>query len=200
MNKVIQNATKSISNLPSILSRTLNIGKIDTNFKDLLHNRVLLYAFVIIVLLDLFYLAQMRDNTSIATLILVAFITTFFSKNMIVVLCIALVVTHVLKFGVRQVSEGFAEGADGEDEEERKEGLEDEEEPKEGLETEMKPKAKGVKGAKDDKNVPEEEKKKDFEEFQQVQDKILGGMKELDPLISKAEGFIEKYSHLMQNK
>jgi len=180
MNKVIQNATKSISNLPSILSRTLNIGKIDTNFKDLLHNRVLLYAFVIIVLLDLFYLAQMRDNTSIATLILVAFITTFFSKNMIVVLCIALVVTHVLKFGVRQVSEGFAEGADEEekegleDEEERKEGLEDEEERKEGLETEMKPKAKGAKDEKGDKNVPEEEKKKDFEEFQQVQDKILG--------------------------
>jgi hypothetical protein len=121
---------------------------------------------------------------------------------MIVVLCIALVVTHVLKFGVRQVSEGFAEGADGEEEE--KEGLEDEEEKekeKEGLETEMQPKpkgAKGAKGAKGDKNVPEEEKKKDFEEFQQVQDKILGGMKELDPLISKAEGFIEKYSHLMK--
>ena len=193
MNKVIQNITKSISNLPSTVSKTLNVGKIDTNFKDLLHNRIVLYAFVIIALLDLFYFAQIRDNMSIATFILVAFITTFFSKNMIVVLCIALVVTHVLKFGVKQVSEGFTEGAD--EEEEPKEGLEgeEEEEKKEGLSNEVKPKPE----KKEDK-IPEEEKKKDFDEFQKVQDKILGGMKELDPLISKAEGFIEKYSHLMQ--
>jgi flagellar biosynthesis/type III secretory pathway M-ring protein FliF/YscJ len=156
---------------------------------------------VIVALFDLFYFAQMRDNTSIAVFILLAFITTFFSKNMIVVLCIALVVTHILKFGVRQVSEGFAEGAEGE-EEDRKEGLEDEEEEKrEGLETEMKPnpkEKKEKKEKKDDKQISEEEKKEDFTEFQQIQDKILGGMKELDPLITKAEGFIEKYSHLIQ--
>jgi hypothetical protein len=197
MNKTLQTITKSISNLPSTVSKTLNVGKIDTIFKDLLHNRIVLYFVVIVVLFDLFYFAQMRDNTSIAVFILLAFITTFFSKNMIVVLCIALVVTHVLKFGVRQVSEGFAEGAD---EEEPKEGLEGEEEEKEGLETEMKPKPekKEKKEKKDAKEISEEEKKEDFTEFQQVQDKILGGMKELDPLITKAEGFIEKYSHLIQ--
>jgi hypothetical protein len=198
MNKVIQNITKSISNLPSTVSKTLNVGKIDTNFKDLLHNRIVLYAFVIIALFDLFYFAQIRDNMSIAIFILLAFITTFFSKNMIVVLCIALVVTHVLKFGVKQVSEGFEEGADGEEDElERKEGLEDEEEkPTEGLANENKDKKE--KKEKKEEKIAEEEKKKDFEEFQQVQDKILGGMKDLDPLITKAEGFIEKYSHLMQ--
>jgi hypothetical protein len=198
MNKTLQTITKSISNLPSTVSKTLNVGKIDTNFKDLLHNRIVLYFIVIVALFDLFYFAQMRDNMSIAIFILLAFITTFFSKNMIVVLCIALVVTHVLKFGVKQVSEGFEEGVDDE-EEDRKEGLEDEEEDrKEGLETEMKPNPKEKKEKKEEKIAEEEEKKKDFEEFQQVQDKILGGMKELDPLITKAEGFIEKYSHLMQ--
>lgn len=195
MNKVIQNITKSISNLPSTVSKTLNVGKIDMNFKDLLHNRILLYVLVIVALFDLFYFAQMRDNTSIAVFILLAFITTFFSKNMIIVICIALVVTHLLKFGVRQVSEGFAEGAEGDEEEDRKEGLEDEEE-REGLETEMKPNPKEKKDKKE--KISEEEQKEDFTEFQQIQDKILGGMKELDPLITKAEGFIEKYSHLIQ--
>ena len=193
MNKVIQNITKSISNLPSTVSKTLNVGKIDMNFKDLLHNRIVLYVVVIVALFDLFYFAQMRDNTSIAVFILLAFITTFFSKNMIVVLCIALVVTHLLKFGVRQVSEGFAEGVEEEEEEkDRKEGLEDEEEkPTEGL---TPPKEKKEKK----EQISEEEQKEDFTEFQQIQDKILGGMKELDPLITKAEGFIEKYSHLIQ--
>ena len=195
MNKVIQNITKSISNLPSTVSKTLNVGKIDMNFKDLLHNRIVLYVLVIVALFDLFYFAQIRDNTSIAVFILLAFITTFFSKNMIIVICIALVVTHLLKFGVRQVSEGFAEG--DEEEEKTKEGLEDDEEEREGLETEMKPKEKKEKKEKKEQ-ISEEVKKNDFEEFQQIQDKILGGMKELDPLITKAEGFIEKYSHLIQ--
>jgi len=194
MNKVIQNLTKSINDLP----KKMNTGKIETNFKDLLHNRVILYAFVIIALLDLFYFAQIRDNMSIAAFVLVAFITTFFSKNMIVVLCIALVVTHILKFGVRQVSEGFDEDedkegfAEGVDEEEEKEGFDDDEEDKrEGLANEEDEEKEGLENE-------EAVDKKDLEDFQVLQDKILGGMKELDPLISKAEGFIEKYSHLMK--
>ena len=181
MNKVIQNITKSISNLP----KSINTSSINTNFKDLLHSRVLLYAFLAISLIDLFYFTQIRDNMSIAIFVLVGFMTTFFSKNMIVVLCIALVVTHILKFGIRTViSEGFEE----EEEDEVKENMEteEEEEDKENMEN------------KEDEIVNDAEKKKDFEEFQAIQDKILGGMKELDPLITKAEGFIEKYSHLIK--
>jgi hypothetical protein len=188
MNKVIQNITKSINDLP----KKMNTGKIDTNFKDLLHNRVILYAFVFITLLDLFYFAQIRDNMSIAVFVLVAFITTFFSKNMIVVLCIALVVTHILKFGVRTVSEGFAEGVDDDEDDEKKEGLEneDDEKEREGLENKEEEEVEGLEN--------EEVDKKDLEEFQLIQEKILGGMKEIDPLLTKAEGFIQKYSHLMQ--
>jgi len=178
MNKVIQNITKSISNLP----KTINTSSINTNFKDLLHSRVLLYAFLAISLIDLFYFTQIRDNISIAIFVLVGFMTTFFSKNMIVVLCIALVVTHILKFGIRTViSEGFEE-----EEDKDKENMETEEEDKENMEN------------KEDEIQDTDEKKKDFEEFQAIQDKILGGMKELDPLITKAEGFIEKYSHLIK--
>jgi len=189
MSKVIQNITKNISSLPKMM----NTGKINTNFKDLLHNRVLLYGFVIISLFDLFYFAQIKDNMSIAVFILIGFITTFFSKNMIVVLCIALVVTHLLKFGVKSVSEGFEDEnkeEEADEEEVVKEGLEEEEEQEDETQ-------EGLANEKKDK-IPEGEKKKDFAEFQQIQDKILGGMKELDPLITKAEGFIEKYSHLMK--
>ena len=119
MNKVIQNITKTISNLP----KTINTSSINTNFKDLLHNRVLLYVFLAMSLIDLFYFAQIRDNMSIAIFVLVGFITTFFSKNMIVVLCISLVVTHLLKFGVKSViNEGFEE-EDEEDADDNKEKM-----------------------------------------------------------------------------
>ena len=35
--------------------------------------------------------------------------------------------------------------------------------------------------------------KGDFNEFQSIQKEILAGMKEIDPLLSKAEMFIEKF-------
>jgi hypothetical protein len=116
---------------------------------------------------------------------------------MIVVLCIALVVTHILKFGVRTVSEGFDD-----DEDKEREGLENkEDEELEGFDEDDEEKREGLEN-KDDEEVEglenEDVDKKELEEFQIIQDKILGGMKELDPLISKAEGFIEKYSHLMK--
>ena len=35
----------------------------------------------------------------------------------------------------------------------------------------------------------------DFKDFQKIQDSILSGMKEIDPLLTKAETFIEKFEH-----
>ena len=125
---------------------------------------------------------------------------------MLIILIIALVVTHVLKFGVRSVSEGLenkegAEGKEDDDEDEdTKEGLdedEDEDEKKEGMKEgkdkgTTPPKAKGeVKSA--DENVLEGDKKKDYLEFQELQKEIMANMQKLEPMITKAESFVEKY-------
>ena len=73
--------------------------KLKYNFNPVLQNRIVLYFFFIVALFDMVYFLNIRDFYSFATLFLVGFLTTFFSKNMIVVLFTALLVTHVLKYG-----------------------------------------------------------------------------------------------------
>jgi len=66
---------------------------------NLLTNVYVLYFVSVIALLDLFYLIMSSEFTFVAIFILIGFLTTFFSKNMIVVLCIAAAVTNVVKYG-----------------------------------------------------------------------------------------------------
>lgn len=162
------NKVKSL--LPSISKSTSN---------SILHNRVLLYALLAIALIDVLYLLNTRDFTSVIVFILVAVLTTFFSKNMIIVLFVAICITYMLKY--TKSLEGL-------------EGMEDEEVNEEDLE-------------KDDENFENEQEKKteeeeevsteqmtgEMKEFMDVQDKIIKRMSELEPLMQRAEGFIEKF-------
>lgn len=183
------------------VNSAMKVNKNTFNFKDLLHNRVLLYSFLLISLVHLFYYVNTGDMKSAAIFIIIGFLTSFFSKNMLVILIIALVVTHIMKFGVRSVSEGFAEGKDDDDEEEAKEGLDEDEDEEDKKREGMKegkdkgttpPKAKGSVKPADEKDL-EGDKKKDYLEFQELQKEIMTNMNKLEPLISKAESFVEKY-------
>ena len=145
---------------------------------SILHNRVLLYALLILALLDLFYLANSRDFTSVTIFILIGLLTSFFCKNMIVILFVSICITHILKYP------RSLEGAENMDEEEKdkeeKENMENEEEKDEEKEN-----------MENKKNT--EEMTGEMKEFMEVQNKIIGGMAELEPLMQKAEGFIEKF-------
>ena len=147
------------------------------NSNSILHNRVLLYALLILALLDLFYLANRRDFTSVTIFILVGLLTSFFCKNMIVILFVAICITHILKY---QRSLEGAENMNEEEEKEEKENMENEDEEKEDKEN-----------MENKKNT--EEMTNEMKEFVKIQDKIIGGMAELEPLMQKAEGFIEKF-------
>jgi len=155
---------------------------------SILHNRVLLYALLILGLLDLFYLANKRDFTSVLIFILVAILTSFFCKNMIVILFVAICITHILKYP------RSLEGAENmEEEEEKKENMENEDETEEKKETmenedEAEEKKENMENKKETQEMTNEMK-----EFMEVQNKIIGGMAELEPLMQKAEGFIEKF-------
>jgi hypothetical protein len=147
------------------------------NSNSILHNRVLLYALLILALLDLFYLANSRDFTSVTIFILIGLLTSFFCKNMIVILFVSICITHILKYP--RSLEGAKNMNDEEDEEEKEnmENEEEEDEKKENMENK--------------KNT--EEMTNEMKEFMEVQNKIIGGMAELEPLMQKAEGFIEKF-------
>lgn len=122
----------------------------------IIHNRFVLYFILFIALANLYFLTMSGDLVFTSIFVLVGFLTSFFSKNMVVILAIALAATNLIKFGLDYAKEGMEntdeqlikEHGTGEgegmteklvgqdDEEEHKEGLEDEEEHKEGLEDE----------------------------------------------------------------
>jgi len=132
------------------------------NNNALLHNRGILYFVFLLSLGNLFYLLMERDITTIVVFLIVGFLTSFFSKNMMVILFVAVAVGNILKYGANIRNEGLENMAgeedkeyqlegmeDGEDgEEEEVEGMEDgEEEEEEEEEEEVKPKKKKTKAA-----------------------------------------------------
>jgi transcription initiation factor IIF auxiliary subunit len=164
--------------------------------------------------INLMFFASINDTRSLFTLLIVGFLTSFFSKNMIVILFISLVFTHILKYGTK-INEGINEIENFD----LIEGMENEM-PESG---ESKKKSDSSQDKKNEKSDSTEDKKskqknnepmsqlskseykknndmptvkslqKDFLDFQSIQEKILKGMKEIDPLLSKAENFIEKF-------
>ena len=160
------NKVKSL--LPSISKSTSN---------SILHNRFLLYALLAVALIDVLYLLNTRDFTSVIVFILVAVLTTFFSKNMIIVLFVAICITYMLKH--TKSLEGLEDMEEEEDEEKEDENFENEEGKDKEKEGEI--------------EVSTEQMTGEMKEFMEVQDKIIKRMSELEPLMQRAEGFIEKF-------
>ena len=107
--KIFNNVTKNIQKMGDKI-----VGK-----EGLLHNRILLYSTLILSLLNLVFFIVDKDFTSITFFILIGFLTSFFSKNMMVVLLLSLILTNILKYGSTLNKEGI-------DEDEKIEGMEDE--------------------------------------------------------------------------
>jgi hypothetical protein len=95
---------------------------------DLLHNKVFLYVVFALSLANLLIWIVGGDIVNVIIFLLVGFLTAFFSKNMIVILLFALVVSNVIKFGIHVGKEGFSEGVEeeGEGEGKRAEGVDGE--------------------------------------------------------------------------
>lgn len=89
---------------------------ISLSLKDtgkILHNRFVLYFVLFLALADLLFLAMGREFVSVAIFILSGFVTSFFSKNMMVVMCVAMVITNILKYGSDiRLQEGLKESVD----------------------------------------------------------------------------------------
>ena len=78
--------------------------------KNLIYNKTVLYLILIIALTNLFIIFQQNDIFSIVFFFLIGFLTTFFSKNMIVILCICIFFTNVLKYGRSAAGHSRLEG------------------------------------------------------------------------------------------
>ena len=187
MKKVISNITKQVKKFKPA---------------SLLQNKVLLYIVAAIAIVHILLLANSKDYNSVLIFVIVGFLISFFSKNMIVILLSAIVFTNLIKM-IYPGKEGMKgkkvkEGLEHEDEEE---DLYDEEDKEEKEEEEDEGVTLNIKQTAEEKKEAELQKKKetydklktDFNEFQSIQQEILKNMKEIDPLLTKAETFIAKF-------
>jgi hypothetical protein len=175
--------------LPKILKtfRTLGEQRISNPF---LYNRAVLYFLVFFTLSEIAYLVNQNDTASVMTLVLIGLLTSFFNKNMIIILFTTLVLTNLLRFVQPKqdylLSEGFEDNTEKDTASSDKTSSE-----KKSSTQEKKPSEKEEVSLK---------LKEDFAEFQTVQKKILDSMNDLSPLLDKAESFIQKYEQYKNMK
>ena len=165
------------------------LRKINIKFKPVLYNRYVLYFFLLLSLLEMVIFMNTGDTTSLFVFLLVGILISFFNKNMIVIMCIALVITNILKYGIKEFREGF-EGTEDEEKEKETESITNKNEDKEIDKKMADPKTATKKATATDL-------KEDFGEFTDIQEKINEGMQKMEPLLNKADSFIQKYEHLL---
>lgn len=189
-----------------------NFGKLlkmKYNMNPVLQNQVVLYLFLFMTLTQIVVFVSKNDITGIVLMCLVGFLTSFFSKNMIVILCVALTMTNLLKKGMKQAGyEGFEDKEDKEEEEKEEEPKKKNDKPKKKVEKkdddeeeyEIPNSNELSEKTKDEMKRQFEELKKDYPEFKELQDDLLEGLKKMDPILDKAETFMNKYSKYKMDK
>jgi hypothetical protein len=80
--------------------------------KSLLYNKYVLYVAFIVCLINLLIWMFSGEFVHVAVFLLVGYLTSYFSKNMIVILVLALVVSNVVKSGTNIVLEGMEDKKD----------------------------------------------------------------------------------------
>ena len=167
---------------PSFLRKLL---KFKYNFNPILQNQFVLYFVFLLALVEIVYFLNIWDLRSVVFFLIVGFLASFFSKNMIVILTITLALTNIMKFGVRPAVEGM-ENAEKESEEEK------EEENKENFD-EKESKKESDKESNTNEMPDMKDINADLKQFDNLQKEIISGMKDIGGLLDKAEGFVEKY-------
>jgi hypothetical protein len=151
--------------------------------------------------IDLMYFASSGDMRSFFTLIIIGFLTSFFNKNMIVILFLALVFTHILKYGTN-VSEGLNnmndEDGDKDKDDDYSNTVDNSGNIIDTMTSKLEPDEINKKKNKEDKElepVSKDSLMKDFQNYEDLQSRILKGMKDIEQSLKSAENFIEKFEH-----
>jgi len=83
-----------------------------SNNKSILYNQGVLYFIFILALGHLFYILTTNDFFTLSIFVIIGFLTSFFSKNMVVILSLAMAVSFIFKFGTKNQVEGFDKNLD----------------------------------------------------------------------------------------
>ena len=163
------------------------------NSLGLLTNKWVLYFMLILGVFDVFNFYQNGQMMSLYVFLFVGVLTSFFSKNMIVIIVTAITVAHIFTFGNR-MSEGFEEKEE-EDEEELEDESEEEKQKKPEEKVEV-PSADAIKGAATDlaseiKKTGVDGLSKETFELIKAQETLLDNLGKLSNFV-KVEGMSKK--------
>jgi mannitol-specific phosphotransferase system IIBC component len=156
--------------------------------KKMLYNQVVLYALVLVALLQMVFYVQNQDPSSIIIMVLIGFLAAFFSKNMIVILTIAIVFSAIISMKIPRTEE-----REGFENDEKNKKLSDKQKAKLNKKKE---KEEAVEKEEDTTQEVEEALqllKSEYPEFLQAQNDILEKIKEIDPILERAENFANKF-------
>jgi hypothetical protein len=161
----------------------------------ILHNRFVLYFVLFLALSDLLYLAMGSEFISVAVFVLSGFVTSFFSRNMMVIMCVAMVVTNILKYGTDiRMQEGLKEShADEAKPEEAKDATESKPQAK-------KDEAKPAAEAKKEEAKPETKVKATDAMTPEQVEKFKENLEKLEsyqPLFTSMDKMMEKINELI---
>ena len=158
----------------------------------ILTNKWILYFIFVVGFYDAIQFYQSGNMVAFAIFFVVGFLTSFFSKNMTVIIVMSIAVAHLVAYGNRQF-----EGLENKDEEKEVEE-EEEEEEEEGFEDEESEEAAdSTEDKKVKKGKEEEETAENFEsELVAKQNELIKSMDSLKPLLKslsssdkKVDGF-----------
>lgn len=156
--------------------------------KKILYNQGVLYALVLVALFQIIFYVQNQDPSSIIIMVLIGFLATFFSKNMIVILTIAIVFSAIISMKIPRTEE-----REGFENDEKKKKLSDKEKAK------LKKKEDKEESIEKNEDTTQEVEealqllKEEYPEFLKAQDDILEKIKEIDPILERAENFANKF-------
>jgi hypothetical protein len=139
----------------------------------ILYNKWILYFIFVVGIYDVVHFYQRGNIMAVAIFVIVGFLTSFFSKNMIVVIVSAIAVSHIVAYG-NKMTEGLDE----------KEGLDKEEEDDEGF-------AEGIPDdeEKDDEEKDDEEKPK---KKKSTDDTFTANIEKMQSLLNQTEKIVNQ--------
>lgn len=160
--------------------------------KNILYNKYLLY-FIFFISFGNFFMELMKgDMYFVAIYILIGFLTSFFNKNMIIILSLSVIFANILKYGRASTYEGFDHDDDDDDDTE-----------KDGEKTDI-DKALSSDTSKDgeviDKILGEDSKEKTNKKSDKKNEKLkefTGDQELLESNFKKAEKLIDKQNDLL---
>jgi hypothetical protein len=142
----------------------------------ILYNKWVLYFIFVVGIYDVIHFYQRGNITAVAIFVIVGFLTSFFSKNMIVVIVSAIAVSHIVAYG-NKMTEGL------ENEKEDEEGFADDEKEEEGF-------AEGVDGEEEEEVKPKKKKETDGEES--TPETFTENIKKMEGLLNKTEELLKE--------